>query len=99
MKEFQHQEIYFPEMKVNWKEYPDNIGHMYFPGCFRCHDGNHFSSDGKVIPKDCNTCHLILTETNIEGKKETSLQGIQFEHPVDLGSPIDEVTCTDCHQD
>jgi hypothetical protein len=94
-----YEKNYFPGMKVNWKEYPDNIGHMYFPGCFRCHDGNHFSEDGKVIPKDCNTCHLILSETNIEGKKETSLQGIQFEHPVDLGSPIDEVTCTDCHQE
>ena len=90
---------YFPRMKVNWKEYPDNIGHMYFPGCFRCHDGNHLSADGKVIPKDCNTCHLILSETNIEGKKETSLQGIQFEHPVDLGTPLVEVTCTDCHQE
>jgi hypothetical protein len=94
-----YEKNYFPEMRVNWKEYPDNIGHMYFPGCFRCHDGNHFSADGKVISKDCNTCHLIVSETNIEGKKETSLQGVQFEHPVDLDTPIDEVTCTDCHQE
>ena len=94
-----YEENYFPEMRVNWKEYPDNIGHIYFPGCFRCHDGNHISADGKIIPKDCNTCHLIVSEINIEGKKETSLQGIQFEHPVDLGTPIDEVTCTDCHQE
>ena len=90
---------YFPGMKVNWKEYPDNIGHMYFPGCFRCHDGNHYSDDGKVITKNCNACHLIVSETNIEGKKKTSLEGIQFEHPVDLGTPLEEVTCTDCHQE
>ena len=90
---------YFPEMKVNWKEYPDNIGHMYFPGCFRCHDGNHYSAEGKVIPKDCNTCHLIISEIDTKGKKEISLQGIQFKHPVDIDSPIEEVTCTDCHQD
>ena len=90
---------YFPGMKVNWKEYPDNIGHMYFPGCFRCHDGNHYSDDGKVITKNCNACHLIVSETNIEGKKEASLEGIQFEHPVDLGTPLEEVTCTDCHQE
>ena len=30
----------FPEMKVNWKTHPNNIGHLYSPGCFRCHDGN-----------------------------------------------------------
>jgi hypothetical protein len=90
---------YFPEMKVNWNKYPDNIGHMYFPGCFRCHDGNHYSADGKVISKDCNTCHLIISENDTKGKSEFSLQGIQFVHPVDIGSPIDQVTCTDCHQE
>jgi hypothetical protein len=90
---------YFPEMKVNWNKYPDNIGHMYFPGCFRCHDGNHYSPDGKVISKDCNTCHLIISENDTKGKSEFSLQGIQFVHPVDIGSPIDQVTCTDCHQE
>ena len=94
-----YEKNYFPEMKVNWKEYSDNIGHMYFPGCFRCHDGNHYSTGGKVIPKDCNTCHLIISENDIEGKRESSLQGIQFLHPIDLGSPISEVTCTDCHQE
>lgn len=29
----------FPSMKVTWGTYPDNIGHMDYPGCFRCHDG------------------------------------------------------------
>ena len=32
--------ISFPEMKANWSVYPDNLGHMIWPGCFRCHDGN-----------------------------------------------------------
>ena len=32
---------FFPEMKANWSVYPDNLGHMIWPGCFRCHDGNH----------------------------------------------------------
>ena len=28
----------FPEMKVGWGTYPNNIGHEDFLGCFRCHD-------------------------------------------------------------
>jgi nitrate/TMAO reductase-like tetraheme cytochrome c subunit len=50
----------FPQMDVTWGTYPDNLGHMNWPGCFRCHDGNHVSADGKAIPNDCDTCHDIL---------------------------------------
>lgn len=56
----------FPSMNVTWGTYPNNIGHMDFPGCFRCHDGNHVSKTGKVISNDCSLCHDILAydETN-----------------------------------
>ncbi|MBI2425824.1 MAG: NapC/NirT family cytochrome c [Candidatus Hydrogenedentes bacterium] len=50
----------FPEMKVKWDTYPDNIGHTNSIGCFRCHDDSHASSDGKVISQDCNVCHTVL---------------------------------------
>ena len=50
----------FPEMKVTWGTYPDNLGHMDSPGCFRCHDGSHTSADGRAIPNDCNTCHNLV---------------------------------------
>lgn len=50
----------FPDLKVTWGTYPNNLGHMDFPGCFRCHDGSHASSDGKTITQDCNTCHEPL---------------------------------------
>jgi hypothetical protein len=33
---------------------------MDFPGCFRCHDGDHVSKDGRAIPNDCATCHNLL---------------------------------------
>jgi len=49
----------FPSMKVTWGSYPNNIGHMDSPGCFRCHDDNHKSKDGHVIKQDCETCHEI----------------------------------------
>ena len=49
----------FPDMKVQFGTYPNNIGHMDFPGCFRCHDDNHKTKDGKKIGQDCDTCHEI----------------------------------------
>jgi hypothetical protein len=49
----------FPEMRVNWGTYPNDTGHNDSPGCFRCHDGNHASADGRVISNDCATCHEI----------------------------------------
>jgi hypothetical protein len=53
----------FPEMQVYWGTYPNNLGHQDFPGCWRCHDDNHMSADGRKIPQDCSTCHdLLATE-------------------------------------
>ncbi len=58
------QDIYarnvFPKMNVTWGTYINDLGHMDWPGCFRCHDGNHTSADGKTIPNDCDTCHHVL---------------------------------------
>lgn len=49
----------FPRMNIAWGTYPNNIGHMDFPGCFRCHDDNHKAKDGRVIKQDCELCHKI----------------------------------------
>jgi nitrate/TMAO reductase-like tetraheme cytochrome c subunit len=86
---------FFPDMKVNWKTHPNNIGHFYFQGCFRCHDGNHVSKDGKVISKDCNSCHTVLEQ--VEGSlKVAQLPTETFKHPVDIGD-LKNVNCSDCH--
>jgi nitrate/TMAO reductase-like tetraheme cytochrome c subunit len=50
----------FPDLKVSWGTYPNNLGHMDTPGCFRCHDGSHAAADGKAITQDCSTCHELL---------------------------------------
>ena len=48
----------FPDLKVTWGTYPNNLGHTDFPGCFRCHDGSHSTADKQTtITQDCNTCH------------------------------------------
>jgi hypothetical protein len=45
----------FPNPKVTWNTYPNNLGHTDFPGCFRCHDGSHSTADQKLtIVQDCN---------------------------------------------
>ncbi len=56
----------FPNMKVTWGTYPNNIGHMAYPGCFRCHDGSHTTKSGKTLSNDCSLCHNLLAvdETN-----------------------------------
>jgi hypothetical protein len=50
----------FPAMRVTWGTYPNNIGHTDFPGCFRCHDGNHTSASGSTVAQDCSVCHNML---------------------------------------
>jgi len=83
----------FPEMKVDWRTHPDNIGHFYFTGCFRCHDGQHVSPAGKVLSQSCTICHTILDQET--GVARASLKGVDFKHP---GGDLPEgVKCADCH--
>jgi hypothetical protein len=58
----------FPEMKITWGTHPNNIGHEEAVGCFRCHDGNHTSADGRTIKGDCDTCHTILAQDEKDPK-------------------------------
>lgn len=88
---------YFPEMKVSWKKFPDNIGHLYYPGCFRCHDGKHVTDDGKVLSRDCNICHTILAQKFEKEGLRLSLEGVEYKHPVDIGDAWKEMNCSDCH--
>jgi hypothetical protein len=88
---------YFPEMKVNWKRFTDNIGHLFYPGCFRCHDGKHVNDDGKVLSRDCNVCHTILAQQFEKDKLRLSLGGVDYRHPVDIGDAWKEMNCSDCH--
>jgi len=66
----------FPDLKVTWGTYPNDLGHTDFPGCFRCHDGSHSTSDKKAsITQDCGACHdaLAVEEANPEVLKTLGL--------------------------
>lgn len=88
---------YFPEMKGNWKNYPDNIGHLYSPGCFRCHDGKHVSPTGKVISNDCNKCHIINYQKPPFGEPQVSSIGLNFIHPGGIEKLEQKNACYTCH--
>lgn len=88
---------FFPSMGVSWKKYPNNVGHLYDIGCFRCHDGKHVSPEGKVLSRECNTCHTILAQGEGLSPREVSLEGLPFHHPEDIGDAWMEMNCSDCH--
>ena len=85
---------FFPEMRTNWATHPNNIGHFYSSGCFRCHDGEHVSNTGKVIRNDCNICHTVLSDS---ARPQPGPQTTSFQHPVDLGALADR-KCESCHK-
>ena len=86
---------FFPEMKTDWRVHPDNIGHKNSAGCFRCHDGNHKTDDGKqVISASCNLCHIILTQGSGKQLQQLNAAGDDFFH---IDSVYTDPDCASCH--
>ncbi len=88
----------FPEMKVSWRHFPDHIGHLTTPGCFRCHDGNHETEDGEVLSRDCNVCHTIMAQERKDGERFVSLESVEYVHPEDIDEEWKEINCSECHE-
>ncbi|MCF7669945.1 MAG: cytochrome C [Verrucomicrobia bacterium] len=87
---------FFPEMKADWKAYPNNIGHKTSKGCFRCHDGKHKEAEtGEAIKSDCNTCHTILGQAEGDEISEMEPKGQAFMH---LGFEYSGNDCFTCHE-
>ncbi|NIA31133.1 MAG: cytochrome C [Actinobacteria bacterium] len=90
----------FPEMKVQWTDYPDHIGHMTSRGCFRCHDGKHVSQSGKIITNKCDACHSIVAQGPANDMQYASSQNsLPFKHPVDIGGEWQDTGCYECHSE
>jgi len=68
----------FPDLKVNWGTYPNNLGHADYPGCFRCHDESHTTADKKTITQDCAACHQALAVEE-ESPEILKTLGVSFE--------------------
>ncbi|MEW5746284.1 MAG: NapC/NirT family cytochrome c [Nitrospirota bacterium] len=93
-----YRDTIFPHMNARWSVYPNHIGHFYFRGCMRCHDGNHKNESGVAITGSCTACHLILSQGRAGGAVEIDLEsGIPFRHPADIGDVWKSGACYECH--
>src|SRR6478609_7527982 len=90
-----YRQNFFPEMKADWRAYPENIGHKDWPGCFRCHDDRHVVADSKkkIPASGCQSCHTILSQGAGAELHQIAPSGQEFKHP---GDPVDGA-CNDCH--
>ncbi|HVS52847.1 MAG TPA: NapC/NirT family cytochrome c [Opitutaceae bacterium] len=86
----------FPERKADWRVYPNNIGHKDWPGCFRCHDDKHKTTQGQTVrSSDCTSCHSIISQGKGDELELLSAKGLKFAHP---GGELDpDLSCSDCH--
>jgi len=60
----------FAAAEISWRSFPDNSGHTNSPGCFRCHNGRHQTSEGDLLPVGCVQCHgipIVTTRDRIGG--------------------------------
>lgn len=63
----------WPHMKIGWGAYPSFLGHTVTDGCFRCHDDEHKTKDGRKITQDCALCHAVLAQDEVNPKILTDL--------------------------
>ncbi len=97
--------LHFPDQGLDWTTHPDNLGHKDWPGCFRCHDGKHFTQDRKeAIRLECNLCHSIpVVYTEGQSAPAISLERVNepdshktttwlIEHRTKF-----DASCQDCH--
>lgn len=89
----------FPEMKVKWSAYHNNIGHLEFIGCFRCHNDRHSTATGQTISMDCNLCHSIIAQGTPDTLQIGSIYDeLEFVHPNDPDQMWKEGLCVECHE-
>jgi hypothetical protein len=87
----------FPKMKVNWNTYASNIGHRNWPGCFRCHDGNHAAPDGRVLSRECTVCHTMPQRSALLPLGAAVPETSNDWHPMPLAGRHAEILCNACH--
>jgi len=92
------QQNFFPAMKVDWRTYPNHIGHRDSAGCFRCHNDELTDEAGDTVFTNCRGCHLVLTQGNgLEAAPVDFEAGVPFFHFADEEAFEDYEDCSSCH--
>ncbi|MBI5839161.1 MAG: NapC/NirT family cytochrome c [Chloroflexi bacterium] len=94
----------FQDQEIDWTTYPNNIGHINSPGCFRCHDGKHLDAEQQAVRLECNVCHSVPvvsgTEdfvTNIEISHGLEPETHFNANWISMHNQAVDVTCSNCH--
>ncbi len=90
---------FFPEMDTDYRSRTNNLSHFVNDGCFRCHGSSQVNEQGEALPIDCDTCHVIVAQgpTDDIGTVESTVAGLDFEHPVPIGRAWETIKCSQCH--
>jgi mono/diheme cytochrome c family protein len=94
----------YPEQKSDWNSHPNNVGHIYSPGCFRCHDGKHLNEEQEAIRLECNLCHAVPVVagqydfvTNLEISQGPEPESHLNANWISLHRNVYDQTCQNCH--
>ena len=92
------------DQESDWYTHPNNIGHMDFPGCFRCHDGKHMDAAQQAIRLECNLCHtipVVAGPSKFVAQVEISRGPEPLTHLnanwIAMHNQVFNQTCSDCH--
>jgi nitrate/TMAO reductase-like tetraheme cytochrome c subunit/mono/diheme cytochrome c family protein len=92
------------EQRSDWFTHPNNIGHKYSPGCFRCHDGKHLNNEQDAVRLECNLCHSIPVVAgpydfiaNIEVSRGPEPQSHHNTNWIVMHREAFNSTCANCH--
>ncbi|NOH00882.1 MAG: hypothetical protein HND47_02330 [Chloroflexi bacterium] len=94
----------FHDQEIDWTTYPNNLGHIESPGCFRCHDGKHLNENEEAIRLECNICHAIPVAagaddfvTNIEISNGPEPETHLNPNWISLHNQAIGPSCANCH--
>ena len=92
------------DQKSDWNTHPNNVGHMDFPGCFRCHDGKHMDATQQAVRLECNLCHTIPIVAgpsefvaDIEISRGPEPESHLNANWIAMHNQVFNQTCSDCH--
>jgi hypothetical protein len=99
-----YEQSVYVEQKSNWESHPNNVGHEFSPGCFRCHDGKHLNQNDESIRLECNICHSIPVVattadfvTDIEISRGPEPESHINPNWIGIHRDIFDHTCQNCH--